>query len=163
MKFRRSLREAGEILLLDYLRIHGELILKKSYIEHEFNLPTTVHEIAMLLPGNTQFDDIDDLLVSLGKQHDRAMLHSFVSKLFKVNKRLLQESEKNRAPFMPKSVLESVFARRQNAKTVGAAISPAPAEQVLEGPADDDKSVWPKPSSPAIPIEKVDMISHRDW
>jgi (p)ppGpp synthase/HD superfamily hydrolase len=127
------LREAGEILLTDYFRMQGSLILKESYIEEDFTIPTTIEEISELLPGNTQYDDIDDLLITIGKQDDRTMLHSFVSKLFKVNRRLLQESEKHCKPFIPKSV------------------SPAPAEEVLDGPL----SGWPKPSTPAVPIENV--------
>jgi (p)ppGpp synthase/HD superfamily hydrolase len=132
-----SLREAGEILLMDYLQMQGSLILNESYIDEEFTIPTTVEEIAELLPGNTQYDDIDDLLISIGKQHDRAMLHSSVSKLFKVNKRLLQESEKNRKPYRPQRVLDSVYTRHQKAKQVAASAG------------------WPKPSTPAISIEKV--------
>lgn len=141
-------------MLLDYLSMHGETIVKESYIEHPFSIPTTIEEVAMILPGNTQFEDIDDLLVTLGKQHDRTMLHSFVSKLFKVNKRLLQDAENNRMPFRTQNVLEIVNSRRQDAKNVGAAISPAPSEEVLDEPTNGE-SGWPKPSSPMIPIEKV--------
>jgi len=103
--------------------MHGPLIEKSSYIEEDFSLPTTVEDLASLLSSNPKFDDIDDLMIKLGKQHDRALLHSFVSKLFKVPQRLLINAEKDRASLIPKSVLDAVYERRQKAKDAAAAIA----------------------------------------
>ncbi len=64
--------------------MHGPLIRKESYMDGDFSIPATVEEVAALLPGNTQYDDVEELLVTIGKQPDRALLHSFVSKLLKV-------------------------------------------------------------------------------
>merc|ERR1711937_107578 len=111
VKQKESLWEAGRILLMDYLWMHGPLIEKSSYIDEDFSIPTTVEDLAVLLPGNSQYDDIDDLLVKLGKQHNRALLHSFVSKLFKVPQKLLINAENNRESLIPKSVLDAVYER----------------------------------------------------
>mmetsp|Transcript_15256 Transcript_15256/g.38431 ORF Transcript_15256/g.38431 Transcript_15256/m.38431 type:complete len:1088 (-) Transcript_15256:394-3657(-) len=125
LKQKESLWEAGKILLMDYLWMHGPLIEKNSYIEEEFAIPSTVDELATLLPGKTQFDDVDDLLIKLGKQHDRALLHSFVSKLFKVPQKVLISADENRASMIPKSVLDAVYERRKKAKDAAAAIASA--------------------------------------
>lgn len=139
VKQKESLWEAGRILLMDYLWMHGPLIEKSSYIEEEFSIPTTVEELSDLLPGNSQFDDIDDLLVKLGKQHNRALLHSFVSKLFKVPQKLLINAEKNKASLIPKSVLDAVHERRKKAKDAAAAIASAQSS-VSSQPATDARN-----------------------
>ena len=146
-----SLWEAGQILVMDYLWIHGPLIEKLSYIEGYFTIPTTVEELAALLPGNSQFDDIDELLIKLGKQHDRALLHSSVSKLFKVPQKLLINAERNRASLIPKSVLDAVYDRRKKAKDAAAAAASAQSSSATVKPAAIDTEIhipssdWPKP------------------
>jgi len=134
VKQKESLWEAGKILLMDYLWMHGPLIEKSSYIEEDFSIPTTVEELAAWLPGNSHFDHIDDLLVKLGKQHDRALLHSFASKLFKVPQKLLINAEKNRASLIPKSVLDAVYERRKKAKDAAAAAASAQSSVVVNTP-----------------------------
>lgn len=133
--------------------MHGPLIEKASYIDGDFSVPTTVEEIASLLPGNTQYDDIDDLLITIGKQHDRALLHTFVSKMFKVPQKLLINAERNRASLVPNSVLDAVFDRRKKAKDAAEAAASAQSttfsysEEELDGQLDTpvtDKA-WPKP------------------
>lgn len=105
--------------------MHGPLIEKSSYIDGDFIVPTTVEELAPLLPGNTQYDDIDDLLITIGKQPDRALLHTFVSKMFKVPQKLLVNAEKNRASLVPNSVLDAVYDRRRIAKDAAEAAASA--------------------------------------
>lgn len=150
-KQKESLWEAGKILLLEYLWTHGELIQESSYIEEMFVIPSTVEEIAMLLPGNTQYEDIDDLLTTIGKQNDRALLHSFVSKLFKVPLRILVDAEEERSP-MTQDVLDAISQKQKNAEDAGSAASSS-------NPFMNDKesmsSLWPKPSTPPLPLEKV--------
>jgi len=148
---KESLSEAGEILLMDYLWMHGPLIEKSSYIEEEFSIPTTVEEVAALLPGNTHFDDIDDLLTKLGKHHDRAFLHSFVSKLFKVPQKLLINSEKNRPSLIPTSVLDAVHERQKKAQDAAAAVASTHSSATFKPTTDTENenetptSAWPKP------------------
>ena len=161
LKQKQSLWEAGKILLMDYLWMHGPLIEKSSYIEEEFSVPKTVEELALWLPGNSQFDDIDDLLVKLGKQHNRALLHSFASKLFKVPQKLLINAEKNRASLIPKSVLDAVHERRKKAKDAAAAI--ASAQSVVSTPPETTPdtqiptSDWEQPTNgeEVPPVENV--------
>jgi (p)ppGpp synthase/HD superfamily hydrolase len=147
-KQRESLLEAGKILLLDYFWIHGDLILNGSYIEEGFTIPTTVDAVDTWLPGNTQYDDIDDLLITIGKQHDRSMLHSFVSKLFKVPLRILVEAEKERNPITT-SVLEAVNENRQLAED---AASAATVSRPPMNDSDIPNPMWPRS---ALPLEKV--------
>ena len=128
--------------------MHGPLIEKSSYIDEDFSIPTTVEDLAVLLPGNSQYDDIDDLLVKLGKQHNRALLHSFVSKLFKVPQKLLINAENNRESLIPKSVLDAVYERRKKAKDAAAAVASAQSN-ILHQCASDPRiensdRVWPK-------------------
>jgi hypothetical protein len=158
-----SLWEAGKILLMDYLWMHGPLIEKSSYLEGFFAIPTTVEELAPLLSGNTQFEDIDDLLVTIGKQHDRSLLHSFVSKLFKVPQKLLIQAEKNRAQLVPKSVLDAVYERRKVARD--AAEAAASAQSTTFVPSSEEESglfvngdfEWPKPKTDPATVS-VDRI-----
>ena len=133
--------------------MHAPLIRKESFIEGDFTIPATVEEVAELLPGNTQFDDIEDLLITIGKQTDRSLLHSFVSKLLKVPQRILVEAEKDKKSFGPKSVLDAVYQNRKRAKDAAAAIA-----SVLSNPSpkdDSDSKKWPKPTTSAETIAKV--------
>ncbi|KAG7361494.1 (p)ppGpp synthetase I SpoT/RelA domain containing protein [Nitzschia inconspicua] len=159
---KQSLWEAGKILLMDYLWMHGPLIEKSSYIDGYFAIPTTIEEVAAMLPGNTQFEDMDDLLVTIGKQNDRSLLHSFVSKLFKVPQKLLVQAEKNRSSLVPKSVLDAVHDRRRNAEIAAAAAasaqsteSPSPEEQPT-GDGASKSNEWPKPSnSGMVSVDRI--------
>ena len=162
LKQKQSLWEAGKILLMDYLWMHGPLIEKSSYIEEDFSIPTTVEELAVLLPGNSQFDDIDDLLVKLGKQDNRALLHLFVSKLFKVPQKLLINAEKNRASLIPKSVLDAVYERRKKAKDVAAAIASAnivSTEPDTTSETQIPSSVWEQPNDGEEVVSLENTIS----
>jgi len=82
LKQRESLREAGKILLVDFLDIHSDLLKEKSYVSG--NIPDMIEQVAQMLPGKTRFNDLDELLVDLGGGHDRAYVRSIASKLFLV-------------------------------------------------------------------------------
>jgi (p)ppGpp synthase/HD superfamily hydrolase len=126
-KQKESLREAGKILLMDYLWMHGPTIEQYRPL---IRVPTTVEDVAEVLeqrlrqqqeePRNTvpQFDNIDDLLVTLGKHHDREMLHNIVSLLFDVPAKILEQAEKNknRGLRIPGSVVEAIKQSQRNAK-----------------------------------------------
>ncbi len=132
--------------------MHAPLIRKESYIEGDFSIPATVEEVATLLPGGTQYDDVDELLVTIGKQADRSMLHSFVSKLLKVPQRVLVDAEKDGGSLMPRSVLEAVTQNRKKANDAGVTTCSA-----LNGPVlryENDGDQWPKPSFPSDPMGK---------
>lgn len=132
--------------------MHGPLIEKSSYIEEDFAVPATVEEVASLLTDNTQYDDIDDLLITIGKQHDRALLHSFVSKTFKVPQKLLINAEKNRTLLVPNSVLDAVYDRRQKARDAAEAAASSQNTAILDSTdqtvsTDISDKPWPKPSA----------------
>jgi hypothetical protein len=145
---RCSLLEAGKIVLLDYLWIHGDLIMKSSYFEETFSIPSTVDEVVAWLPGNTQYDSIEDLLITVGKQDDRDMLQSFVSKLFEVPLRILVEADKDRSPIST-SVLEAINESRQQAEDAASAASGKRSYNGSFSPS------WPKLSTAPLPLEKV--------
>jgi (p)ppGpp synthase/HD superfamily hydrolase len=138
---------------MDYLWMHGPLIEKESYTEGHFTIPATVEEVGELLPGSAQFDDIDDLLITIGKQHDRAMLHSFVSKLFRVPQRLLIDAEKNRKSLIPKSVLAAVYDSRKRAKDAAAAAASVQSTAPIQ--TNNAGAIWPKPASPLVELKKI--------
>jgi hypothetical protein len=136
--------------------MHGPLIEKYSYIEEPFFIPSTADEVAALLPGNTQYEDIDDLLITIGKQHDRATLHSFFSKLFKVPLRLLVDTEEDRKSVIPQSVVDAVHESRRRAKDAAAAAAIAQSSSPDEFDDDDDIDMkWPKPASSSTTAQKA--------
>ena len=97
---KESLREAGKILLKDYLSMHRELIERESYLGFPFTLPTEVEDLEVFLPGKTSYETIDELLVAIGTKHDhnllRSFLHKLISKIFEVPKFKLMASEDDR-------------------------------------------------------------------
>lgn len=123
---KESLREAGNILLMDYLWIHGPLIERASYLDYPFEVPTTAEELAPFLPGRTQFTDVEDLLIAAGKHHDRGFLHKTVSQIFGVPKRLLMSAEEKRRASVPGSVVAAVHERRKRARDAAEAAASPP-------------------------------------
>ena len=120
-KQRESLREAGEILLLDFLNRHKDLIKEHSFLE--VAIPTTLNEISELLPGNTQYQDIDDLLIAIGKRHEWDFLRSAASKLLKVPLSILIDADEDQNRSLSKSVYKAVIENRQTAKDAGMAVN----------------------------------------
>lgn len=111
---KESLREAGKILIMDYLWMHGRLIEQESYLTEEFNVPTlNVEELQRFLPGRAPFEELDDLLITLGKHHDRNMLHKFVSQMFDVPRKVLVEAEEMRNRSSPIYGRVDIEGRRQ--------------------------------------------------
>lgn len=138
LKQKESLREAGKILVMDYLWMHGPMIEKISYREEEFTVPTTVDQLTSFLPGKTRYTDVDELLVDIGKNHDRTFLHHAISKLFLVPFSLLIEEEKNRKSL---NIFSSVTAAvRDNIRDAKHA----------EIAASDEESTGEKPNSKTI-------------
>jgi len=91
---RESLREAGKLWLMDYLWTHRSLIEANSYMKDDFVVPTlNVEDLEPFLEGRTQFEELDDMLISLGKDHDRNKLHKLVSQMFEVPKTVLIDAE----------------------------------------------------------------------
>jgi (p)ppGpp synthase/HD superfamily hydrolase len=137
---------------MDYLSMHGTLIKEASYIMGPFSIPSNVDELANLLPGNTQFENIDDLLITIGKQHDRSLLHQFASKIFKVPHRVLVDAETNQTALIPKSVLAAVNESRRQAMDAGQAAASARGMTSYENDDEDedDHVDWPSPSVPLV-------------
>ncbi|KAL7568699.1 hypothetical protein ACA910_021694 [Epithemia clementina (nom. ined.)] len=134
---KESLREAGKILLMDYLWMHGPLIEKASYLNYDFQVPSTVEDLAAFLPGKTQYSGVDDLLIALGKTHDRSFLHTVVSQLFQVPKKRFISAEHKRRAHVPNSVVAAVYERRKRAKDAAQAAASAQndgSEEILERP-----------------------------
>jgi (p)ppGpp synthase/HD superfamily hydrolase len=116
-KQKESLREAGKILLMDYLRIHGSLLEENTYLPEKFTVPTTLEDMWHFLPGRTRYEDLDDMLIDIGRKHDRSFLHNTVAKLFLVPQSVLVEAEENRKiTSLPQSVAEAVQESRKVAK-----------------------------------------------
>jgi (p)ppGpp synthase/HD superfamily hydrolase len=122
-KQKESLREAGRILLMDYLWMHGPLIQQSSFMPEEVEIPTTIEGVASFLPGHTRFEDIDDLLINIGKKHDRKFLHTVVAKLFLVPQSLLVDAERDRKEVIPSSVVSAVHESRKLAKDAARAVA----------------------------------------
>ena len=121
-KQKESLKEAGMILLMDYLWMHGDLIERESYMEERFVTPTNLEDLELFLPGKTRFDELDDLLIEIGKRHDRAFLHSIISKLFYIPQKALRNAEKKRRSTVPNTVAAIVDESRQVAKDAASVV-----------------------------------------
>jgi (p)ppGpp synthase/HD superfamily hydrolase len=140
-KQRESLQEAGAILLADFLKVHEQLISELSFMETR--PPTTLREFAELLPKNSRFEDFDDLLVEIGKRHDRRFLRSTVAKVTKVPLWALDESER-RSGYKGRIMSEKVFAAVRNSRRVAQDAGSAAAEEhnsVMEDTENNDKSL----------------------
>jgi len=131
-KQRESLRDAGAILVFDFLSMYGELIKESSYLEECFEVPTTPEGIAQFLPGKTQYTDVDDLLTDIGNSHDRDFLRAAVAKLFLVPQKTLVSAEEDRREYLSNPVLTAVNEKRQNAFDVGAALADEGDDYVLD-------------------------------
>jgi ACT domain len=157
-KQKESLREAGKILLMDYLWMHGPTIEQHRPMA---SVPTTVEDVAQVLAERKreekeivpQFDNIDDLLISLGKRHDRDMLHKIVGRLFGVPSTALEQAEKSkkRGLLIPGSVVDAVKQSRRNAKYAAKAVRHN-GEQSTKG---GMESQQPPPLWPARPTVKM--------
>jgi (p)ppGpp synthase/HD superfamily hydrolase len=90
---KESLREAGKILIMDYLWIHGPLIEKESFLEDEFKVPTLNVEDLRPFLEKTQYEDLDDLLINLGRDQDRNVFHKVVSQMFDVPRKFLVDAD----------------------------------------------------------------------
>lgn len=122
-KQRESLRDAGAILFMDFLGMYGELIKTSSFLEGQFQVPSSPEEIAQFLPGKTQYYDVDELLTDIGNSHDRDFLRTAVAKIFLVPKKVLVNAEEERREDLSKQILSAVNRKRQNALDVGAALA----------------------------------------
>lgn len=50
-----------------------------------FTVPTTtVEELETFLPGKTPYQDIDELLIDIGKNPERSFPHHVIAKIFSV-------------------------------------------------------------------------------
>lgn len=106
---------------MDYLGVHGPLIERSSFMPEGTEIPTSIEEVAEFLPGKTRFTDIDDLLINIGKKHDRAFLHMVVSKLFLVPQSVLVDAERDQKECT--SVTTAVYESRKLAKDAARAVA----------------------------------------
>lgn len=140
---KESLRHAGEILVIDFLCMHRDLIKKASFLgkkdEKDANawkgweVPSTVDALAQFLPDKTQFHEVDDLLIAVGESHDRSFLRGAMSKLFRVPLSLLTEAEEERSSFISQNVADAVNeSRKQATDAASVAWKPGADKQEVE-------------------------------
>jgi RelA/SpoT family (p)ppGpp synthetase len=146
-----SLREAGRIILMDYLSTHAALIERNSFLDHRFHVPKTVAELVKFLPGKSRFREVDDLLIAIGKHHDRSVLHKTVAQLFAVPKKLLVTAEEKKQGLVPSNVVAQVHERMRHAKDVAKALDSM-----------DDDDVSPNSGLDRKVVEDADesLLSH---
>jgi (p)ppGpp synthase/HD superfamily hydrolase len=148
---KESLREAGKLLIMDYLWMHGPLIEEESYREEDFKVPTlNVEELQRFLPGRTQFEELDDLLIALGKHHDRNMLHKLVSQMFELPKKVLVEAEeKNNRRYRSGGVVAAVLEGRRRAQNAAKSLAASASQFSGTDNAEcDEKSLLAPPPEP---------------
>ena len=121
-KQRQSLRDAGEILLDDFLTMYGDIIQESSFLEEPFEIPSSVEDLSQFLPGKTNYQDVDDLLIEIGSNHDRNTLRTAIAKIFLVPQKILVNAESNRSQILSSQMLDVVNAKRQSALDVSFAL-----------------------------------------
>jgi (p)ppGpp synthase/HD superfamily hydrolase len=122
---RDSFLDAGKIIMRDYLWMHGQLIEQNSRLGKVFTVPTDdVTKLQSFLPGKSQFSDVEDLLVEVGKQRGRESLHTIISQIFSVSKTKLLHAEEQRKEH-PRSggVISAVLGGRRRAQDVAKFLS----------------------------------------
>jgi len=125
-KQKESLREAGKILLHDFLAMHKDLIVNDSFLSGPIDIPIDdLERINNYLPGRTRYRDLDQLLVAIGKSHNRSFLRSIVSKIFKVPLARFTEAEESKKASILESVTSSVLRSRKMARDAAAAAEEA--------------------------------------
>eukprot|EP00566_Odontella_aurita_P001993 CAMPEP_0113556114 /NCGR_PEP_ID=MMETSP0015_2-20120614/17082_1 /TAXON_ID=2838 /ORGANISM="Odontella" /LENGTH=1056 /DNA_ID=CAMNT_0000457445 /DNA_START=199 /DNA_END=3369 /DNA_ORIENTATION=+ /assembly_acc=CAM_ASM_000160 len=122
---KESLRHAGEILVMDFLGRHRDLIKDASFLGKEdeedknmwrgWEVPTTLDELSLFLPGRTQFQEVDELLIAVGKSHERMFFRGIMSKIFRVPLALLTEAEEERSSSISQNVANAVNESRKQA------------------------------------------------
>lgn len=122
---RESFLEAGKILLRDYLWTHGPLIEENSFLGDSFTVPADdVTKLQTFLPGKSQYTNVDDLLVAVGKRRDRKGLHTIISQIFSVPKsKLLRAEEKRNERSSTGGVISAVLGGRRRAQDVARFLS----------------------------------------
>mmetsp|Transcript_40398 Transcript_40398/g.59057 ORF Transcript_40398/g.59057 Transcript_40398/m.59057 type:complete len:1092 (+) Transcript_40398:77-3352(+) len=137
-KQRESLCEAGQILFMDFLSTHGDVIIESSFLEEPFEIPTDVTGIFPFLPGKTRYSEVEDLLIDIGKRHDRSFLLGVISKLFLVPLSTLVTAEESRKDTISSSVVAAVHESRQLAKNVAKVAGQINANDPIADILDDD-------------------------
>lgn len=155
-KQKESLREAGYMLLMDYLWMHGPLIERTSYMDCDFQIPSTIEELEDFLPGKTHYHTAGDLLIALGKHPDRSLLHNVVSQLFLVPKGQLVAAELNNKGLVPNSLVAAVYERRRYAKDAAQAAASAQNPGNVDALSERQKLKKPSVSIPLAAMYSVE-------
>ena len=125
-KQKESLKEAGKILLHDFLEMHRELIQEASYLPQPIDIPVdNLERMNFHLPGRTRYKDVDQLCVAIGKSHNRSFLRGILSKIFKVPLSRFTEAEESKHASILESVSSAVLRSRSIARVAAAAAKEA--------------------------------------
>jgi (p)ppGpp synthase/HD superfamily hydrolase len=121
-KQRQNLRDAGLIILMEYLNMFADVIQESSFLEESFSIPTTLEELDQFLPGNSNYQDLDDLLIDIGSSSDNNVMRTAIAKIFLVPQKTLASAESNSKQSLPRQLLDIVNAKRQSALDVSSAL-----------------------------------------
>lgn len=122
-KQKENLRDAGAILLMNFLITNAEIIKNSSYLEKSFDVPSTPDGIGQFLPGKTQYNDAEDLLIDIGNSHDYDFLRNAVAKIFLVPKKVFVNAEEDQSEYLTNQMLSAVDKKRRSAYDVGEALA----------------------------------------
>ncbi len=96
-KQKESLKEAGSIVINDFLDIHRTLIEENTQLDIGVKVED-VSQLQLLLPGGTRFISVDELCIEVGKRHDRKMLRSILASILKVPPAVFHDAENREKP-----------------------------------------------------------------
>jgi (p)ppGpp synthase/HD superfamily hydrolase len=106
--------------------MHKELIQEASYLPQPIDIPVDdLGRMNAYLPGRTRYKDVDQLLVAIGKSHNRSFLRGIVSKIFKVPLSRFTEAEESKHASILESVTSAVLRSRSIARDAAAAAKEA--------------------------------------
>ena len=115
----QSYRDAGEILLMNFLNMHAKVIEDSSYLEEPFEVPSTVEGMNKFLPGKSNYEDVDNLLIHIGNKDEDNFLRSVMAKIFLVPQKTLAKADENPSRLISKQTLDEVNAKRKSALDAG--------------------------------------------
>lgn len=125
-KQKQNLRDAGEILLMEFLKTYANVMKESSFLEGPFDIPTTVDDMNQFLPGKTNYQDVDDLLIEIGSMNsgeDDSFLRMVMAKIFLVPQKTFANTKRHQNQvLLSDQMLNVVNKKRKNALDVGFAL-----------------------------------------
>ena len=163
-KQKQNLRDAGEILLMEFLKTYADVMKASSFLEEPFEIPTTVEGMNQFLPGKTNYQEVDDLLIDIGNVRsgdDDGFLRIAMAKIFLVPQKTFANAKRNKNQVLSERMFNVVNEKRRDALDVGFALDREEEEEEANREKDDKAFVKIKPNGTSGKVVNVSSTSLR--